>query len=172
MKLDPRAMPFPATWDASCYGVLYLAAGWDEDLVQADILMGTARAGFSLWPVDAGGKRARGGVQKVLRGAGREDLAKTAAAAGKSDTPAGHSDLVGCLAPWGRAVFLEVKRPARIIRGKVDRPAGVPDQDQLAFLLARHREGALVGVVWSLGDALAILRTVQPPKSTVGANKP
>ena len=149
--------PFPSTWDESRYSVLILAAGEDEAAVQAGIIAGLAQVGVTVWPVEAGGKRARGGVQRLLRGAGHAELARAAAAVGRSETPKGHADLAGNLAPSGRGIYLEVKRPAQVIRGKVLRRAGAPDADQLAFLVARHLEGCLVGVVWSLGDALRLV---------------
>jgi len=128
--------------------------------VQADTVQQLAALGLTLWHTDAGGKRARGQVQRLLRRGGHSDLAQQAAAVrGASCLPAGFSDLHGVLAPWGRAVYLEVKRPGLFDQvGKCLRKPEYPRQDQLDFLMDMHRTGAVVGVVWSANDAITLLR--------------
>ena len=161
-KLDPADMPFPAVWDPSRYGVLFLARGYDEDPVQQEIVEGLAVAGITLRPIEAGAKQARAGVQRILRGAGQTALAQAAAKIkGASTIEPGHSDLAGNLAPLGRGLYFEVKRPAHIVRGKTLRRAGVPTTEQLAFLLARHSEGCIVGVVWSLSDVIHLISAAE-----------
>jgi hypothetical protein len=152
--------PFPSTWDTSRYTRSFIMGGQTEDEVQLDIVEQLGALGLELWHTDAGGKRARGQVQRLLRRGGHSDLAKQAAAIkGATCLPSGFSDLHGVLAPLGRSVYLEVKRPGLFDQvGKCLRKPEEPRQDQLDFLLNMHRAGAVVGVVWSASDAISILR--------------
>ena len=58
----------------------------------------------------------------------------------------GVSDLIGTLPPYGRAVFIEIKRPGR---------DATPDQAE--FLRLMKRSGAVVGVVHSVAELRDIL---------------
>ena len=158
--VQPLPYPFPHTWDTGRYARAFLMGGLKEDEVQAEIISQVGALGLELWHTDAGGKRARGKVQRLLRGAGHADLAKEAAKVkGASCLPPGFSDLHGALAPYGRAVYLEVKRPGLFDQvGKCLRKPETPTEEQLAFLLMMHQRGAVVGVVWSASDAIAILQ--------------
>ena len=158
--MNHLSFPFPHTWDTARYARALQMGGQSEDEVQLEIIQEIGSLGMVLWHTDAGDKKARGRVQKLLRGAGHTDLAKDAAKVkGTSGLPAGFSDLHGALAPYGRAVYLEVKRPGLFDQvGKCLRKPGLPTPEQLEFLLSMHNLGAVVGVVWSLSDALAILR--------------
>lgn len=63
--------------------------------------------------------------------------------------PVGFSDLFGHRAGDARAFYLEVKTPT----GRVS-------PQQLAFIAAMQRRGALAGVVRSVDEARAVLRMV------------
>lgn len=77
---------------------------------------------------------------------------------GASWLPAGSPDLHGLLVPLGRSVYLEMKKPAQLgLRWKWIGKPGEPSPEQLTFLLAKHRTGCIVGIVWSLQNALDIL---------------
>lgn len=65
----------------------------------------------------------------------------------RSGLPVGFSDLFGFRASDARAFFLEVKTPR-----------GHATPEQLAFLDAMRRRGALAGVVRSVDDARQLLR--------------
>ena len=153
------SFPFPHLWDPSRYARAFLMHDWKEEDAQAETVAQVAALGLELWHTDAGAKKARGRVQKVLRLAGQAALAKEAAKVqGASALPAGFSDLHGVLAPHGRAVYLEHKRPGLYDQaGRCLRQPGKPEPEQLQFLLSMYHRGAVVGVIWSPSDALAIL---------------
>jgi hypothetical protein len=65
----------------------------------------------------------------------------------KTGLPSGFSDLFGCRAGDARAFYLEVKTAT-----------GRATPQQLAFLAAMQKRGALAGVVRSVEDARAVLR--------------
>jgi hypothetical protein len=152
--------PFPATWDTSRYTRSFLMADQKEEEVQAAIVEQLATLGLELDHTDAGGKRARGQIQRLLRRGGHGEIASQAAAIkGATCLPSGFADLHGTLAPLGRAVYIEVKRPGLFDQaGRCLRKPELPRQDQLDFLSKKHRAGAIVGVAWSASDAIAILR--------------
>lgn len=58
----------------------------------------------------------------------------------------GVSDLIGTLPPYGRGVFIEIKRPG-----------GELSDHQIVFLRKMKAGGALVGVVRSVGDLRDLL---------------
>ncbi len=151
--------PFPHQFDPLRYARAYLLAGQDEAKVQEDTLQGLARVGVMAWSSDAGAKAARGMALATMKRLGLpERVSREVAAALVGSLEEGFSDISGILAPGGRGLYLEVKRPAMLdLTGKVLRPAGRPEPEQLAFLDAMHRRGAVVGVVWGLSDALDIL---------------
>lgn len=126
--------------------------------VQAAILDYLNHSGVVAWAVDAGAKALRGRAVGLARKLGADKGALAAMNRGRSGAAArGVSDVVGIL-PGGRALLLEVKQPAWITTSKSTggliqkKPAGVPSDAQLAFLLAGHQAGALVAVVWSVED--------------------
>lgn len=159
---SPPDRPYLHTWDPSRYKRAYLFGGVDEATVQDTIRRALAFHRIEAAVVDAGFSAIRGkiyGAMKRLRLADSVIQAVMAALTGISAAPVGWSDLNGCLAPVGRAFYIEVKAPARLDpqRGTIITPAGKPTADQLGFLDRMHARGALVGVAWSVDDALQIL---------------
>lgn len=65
----------------------------------------------------------------------------------KSGLPVGFSDLFGHRAGDARAFYIEVKTPTGRVR-----------PEQVAFLDAMRRRGAIAGVARSVADALALVR--------------
>jgi hypothetical protein len=67
------------------------------------------------------------------------------------------------IAPGGRPLYVEVKRPAHLVpspktgRLIVRRAAGEPTPQQLAFLAKARSLGALAGVAWGVPDLVGIL---------------
>lgn len=161
MKAAKIQFPFQAYWDASRYPRAFLLGGPAEEDVQRQIVEGLRLLGVRAHAVDAGYRRVRGAVIRVLRELGLERLAvRFMNALDRACPPAeaGFSDLSGVIPGSGRAFYLEVKAPARHdLTGRVTRTAGSASAEQLAFLVSRHKDGAAVGVVWSLDDARAIL---------------
>ena len=154
--------PYLHVFDASRYPRAFLFGKVPESQVQADVLAATALMGLHLEVVDAGFAAIRGKFYGAMLRAGiKEPMARAVlkGLTGISAADPGRSDLSGSMAPDGRAVYLEMKAPAWINpkTGGTVRPAGVPSPEQLAFLDARAREGCIVGVCWSVGDALDIL---------------
>lgn len=160
----PNTFPFPHQWDRVRYAVAWLCTRPSEASVQAQILGWLARAGVRAFPSDAGARPLRGRAIGALRRAGVDGEAATRALKGRTGTAEGVSDLIGTL-PGGRSLYLEVKQPAWLEwlshRGTARqlRGAGLPTPEQLRFLLEMHDQQALVGVVWSVEDAQAILAT-------------
>lgn len=130
--------PHPFHFDRSRYPAVYLMTPRTEAQVQREILRALAQAGTAAWAFDAGGKAMRG----------------RAGAGGAGAGTAGLPDVIGIL-PGGRALFIEVKRPAWI-DGTVKRPAGKPSPAQVNFLIIACDKGAAAGVAWSVSDALEI----------------
>ena len=123
---------YPATW---------LALGCSEADVQRSILDYLhARRIFAV-AVDAGAKTLRRGEATVQGSA----------------TVAGFPDICGVL-PQGRALFVECKRPAWIINGKVERPAGRLSDAQAEFLRVAAQAGAVALVAWSVSDVQEAVR--------------
>ena len=58
----------------------------------------------------------------------------------------GVSDIIGTLPPYGRAVYIEIKRPGK-----------EATDDQAKFLRIMKRNGAVVGVAHSVGELRDIL---------------
>jgi hypothetical protein len=144
--------PFPSTFAPARYSPSYLRSGVLEDQVQeACILRLQTRWKARVTVIDVGERRMRGRLARrfghssaMLRGIG-----------GANER--GIVDLAVTF-PGGLAGWLEVKKPAlyrtspktgRLIQR---RPAGAPTPEQLAFLLAQHRLGAVAGVVWAPED--------------------
>lgn len=153
---DVFPRPLVLEWDAARYQPNYLRLpGTEAQLQQSIIDILTAR-GVTIWAADAGAKQLRGRAIAQLKKAG---VAKPdRLLRGKTGVKAGMSDLPGVLNPSGRAIYIEVKKPAFLgVRGQVLSAAGVPTDDERAFLLAVHAAGAAAGVAWSVRDALWIV---------------
>ncbi len=135
-------------FDPSRYPLGYLLGGPSEDDVQAAILEALWLKGVKAWAIDAGGK----GVRRRLHHAGyRVD------GVGKlGDAPKGWPDIVGH--HKGRALYIEVKRPAQIdLDGRKLRKEGRPTPEQIDFLRAALADDCAAGVAWSVDDALRIV---------------
>lgn len=108
------------------------------------------------WPVDAGAKKMRGKALKGMKLLGGDSKACTAfMKKGKGDAPVGFPDIVGVL-PGGRALFIEVKRPAGIGQDK-----GRPTPEQRHFIAIAVKAGAAAGFAWSVDDALEIAGLIE-----------
>jgi hypothetical protein len=168
MRLEPS--PSPANteraylwrWDPARYKRAYLFGGVPEERVQADIRSALSYLHIDAAVVDSGFAAIRGkvwGAMKKLRLPESVAMSVMAALKDMAAAPVGWSDLNGCLAPIGRAFYIEVKAPARLdpVKGTIITRAGVPTREQLFFLDRMAARGALVGVAWSIEDALQIL---------------
>ena len=143
--------PFPWRFIGGRYSDLYLMSQISEAQVQSDILSLMALYHVDAVPIDAGGRRHRGRMVKAAQARGI-DLTGVRAPSG-GEIPSGFSDLEATLAPSGRSLYIEVKAPAWLDgKRKVIRRAGQASKEQLEFLLAKHRRGALVLVAWSATD--------------------
>jgi hypothetical protein len=144
--------PFPWHFRPSNYSDLYLMSCVPESQVQRDILQLLKTYRIDAIPVDAGGRRARGRVAAMASSLGLQAGILAAARTG-GEIPGGFSDLEATLAPSGRALYIEVKAPAWCDQGRrFLRSAGAPSKEQLEFLLAKHKRGAVVLVAWSAQD--------------------
>jgi hypothetical protein len=147
-----QSYPFPWKFEGYRYSDLYLMRQVTEAQVQSDILALMTAYDVDVVPIDAGGRRQRGRMMAAAKSAGIElagiQNVKTGAA-----IPSGFSDLEATLAPAGRSLYIEVKAPAWLdANKKIIRRAGQPSQEQLEFLLEKHRRGAVVLVAWSSKD--------------------
>jgi hypothetical protein len=123
-----------------------------ENQVQESILEFLAVYKIDAMPIDAGGRRQRGRMMGAARAAG-VDLAGVQNVKTGRGIPKGFADLEATLAPSGRALYIEVKAPAWIDGdGKIIRSAGTLSDEQVDFLLLKHRRGAVVLVAWSAED--------------------
>ena len=144
------------------YKRAFLMGKVTEKHVVKDIRDGMTRFGLNLDFVDAGSAGIRGLLMGALCQAGIDDKQARAVLSNLKNVPAasvGHSDLVGVLAPDGRGIYIEVKRPAwldPVTMAVMQRP-GVPSQVQLEFLDEKALHGAIVGVAWSFDDAMEII---------------
>jgi hypothetical protein len=114
--------------------------------------------------VDAGGAKIRGSAYRALKAAGVPN-AGYIVQGGAGASIAGLVDIIGTL-PGGRSLYIEVKAPAWYRLNKQNqmrqsREAGKPSDKQLAFMDSMADCGALVGVVWSIGDLEDILQYAQ-----------
>jgi hypothetical protein len=149
-------------FDSSRYPRAYLYGRVSEKQVQSDIIQMLAlRFRLTAYSIDSGGQGMRGAVYRsIIRSGVSVSLAR--AIVGNLDgippAPVGHPDLVTSLAPSGRAIYIEVKRPAGILPdGKIIQQAGSPSPEQLSFLDKKYREGCIVGVAWSANDVVEII---------------
>lgn len=158
----PPERPYLHQWDASRYRRAYLFGDVPESRVQDDIRRALGLFRIEAAVIDSGFSAIRGKVYSALKRLRASDGVIEAVMASLKDisaAPVGWSDLNGCLAPSGRAFYIECKAPARLDpqRGTIITRAGLPSDDQLRFLDRMHARGALVGVAWSVDDALQIL---------------
>lgn len=162
--------PFPYRFDPARYPRALLFGGLDEARIQADIAEALRLLRITPDWVDSGAKAMRGKAWGALmrllgslgiHGPKAEAMARPVlnSLGGVSAADKGRSDLSGVLAPNGRAWFIEVKAPPQLdpATGNILKPAGKPSPEQIAYLLEKHQQGAIVGVAWSVDDALAIL---------------
>lgn len=160
LAAPPRVYPFRTEFDPGRYPLPYLLQGWPEIAVQNQALGIAKMRGHFLVAVDAGAAPLRGRAIGAMRRAGVAHPERLLA--GRTGTRKGVVDLVGCL-KTGRAVFVEVKAPARYEPSPATRKpivaerAGEPTEEQLDFLAAAHEHGALVGLIWSPNDMLDLL---------------
>jgi hypothetical protein len=153
-----QAFPFPSQFEASAYDAFYLMSQMTEARVQEDILELLGLYKVDAVAIDAGGRRQRGRMMGAAKKAGI-DITRISNVKTWYSIPAGFSDLEATLAPSGRALYIEVKAPAWLdVQKKVIRAAGKPTEDQLEFLLSKHRRGACVLVAWSASDVLSYLK--------------
>jgi hypothetical protein len=149
--------PFPWQFKPKNYSDLYLMSCVPESQVQRDIVQLLKTYRIDAVEVDAGGRRARGRVAAMASSLGLE-TGRLAAARTGGEIPRGFSDLEATLAPSGRALYIEVKAPAWCDQGRrFLRSAGAPTEEQLEFLLAKHKRGAVVLVAWSAEDVRGFL---------------
>jgi len=163
MKRIPRATidyPFPHEFDAGKYSAYYLLSDVPESDVQAAILGLLRSFKVDAIAVDAGAKGLRRTLLARMRRAGFPMQAIAALLSGGlgSEIPAGHSDIAGTLAPSGRSLYIEVKKPATIDGGgNVIERQGQPTQEQLDFLLSKYKRGAIVMIAYSIDDVSEFL---------------
>ena len=158
MKRIPRATisyPFPHEFDAGKYPAYYLLSAVPEKDVQSAILDLLRLYDVDAIAVDAGAKGLRQTLSARMRRAGFDAKTISSLLSGGlgSEIPAGHSDIVGTLAPSGCGLYIECKRPATIDEsGKVLESAGRAEPEQLDFLLSKFERGAIVMVAYSQDD--------------------
>lgn len=151
--------PFPWKFEVHKYPDLYLMAQITEAQVQKDILELLVFYDVDAVPIDAGGRRQRGRMMGAAKAAG-VDLAGVQNVKTGAAIPSGFSDLEATLAPLGRSLYIEVKAPAWIgVSNKVLRRAGKASEEQLEFLLSKHKRGAVALVAWSSSDVENYIRT-------------
>ena len=156
--LATLAYPFPYEFVRDHYSTLYLMRQITEENVQASILEVLQAFRVDAIAIDAGGKKERANLIRRARARGFE-LGDLTHGGNGSSIPPGHSDLVATLAPDGIALYIEIKAPAWIDeRGKQIRAAGTPTLEQLEFLLAKYRRGAIALVAYSVDDVTNHLR--------------
>ena len=131
--------PANFTFNRANYPADYLARGYSEARVQSDILKALHAVGIAAWHVDSGGRALR----------------SRAGAGGRGVAQAGLPDVFGIIR-GGRALQIEVKKPALIIDGRIIKPAGRPSQAQIEFIARALDLGAAAGFAWSVSDALKI----------------
>jgi hypothetical protein len=151
--------PFPWRFIGGRYHDFYLMNCITETRVQADILALLHAYKVDAVPIDAGGRRHRGRMVKAAQSQGIDITGVRAPTGG--EIPSGFSDIEATLAPTGRSLYIEVKAPAWLDeKRKVIRRAGQATKEQLQFLLAKHKRGALVLVAWSANDVEELCGTV------------
>ena len=156
--------PYLCNWDPSRYRRAYLYGGQLESEVQSDVVDALTISKIDAEVIDAGAKTIRGKISRMCSSLGLPQptimrIMNSIKSVGAAET--GRADLSGCLAPNGRAFFLEIKAPAKLdpVTGKVLRSAGHASDEQIAYLDKKHAEGAIVGIAFGIDDAFEILGT-------------
>ena len=144
--------PFPHKFDRANYRDFYLMHRMNESDVVKDIMELLHSYKVDATIIDAGGRRARGQMVAAAKSAGLE-VGHLAHLKTGDGIPKGFADIEATLAPDGRALYIEVKRPRCLNScGRVERHETEPSIDQLEFLCEKHARGALVMVAWSAED--------------------
>jgi hypothetical protein len=156
---------FPCRFDPARYDPTYLQLGLLEAAVQAATVQRLwARWKAKVTVIDSGDGRLRGRAAQLLAWAGGDPAAlkghRTTMERGVGDLAVTFPHL------GGRAGWFELKRPARYSRSKTGRMviaarAGEPTDEQVAFLLAQQRAGAIVGVLWRDLDLEELVRAAE-----------
>jgi hypothetical protein len=142
---------FPHVYNHAHYHELYCLAEVSEAQVMKDVLSLLHLYQVDAAAVDAGGSRARGRLIAAAKHRGIDigDLPKITT----PDIPKGWADIEGTLAPDGRGLFIEVKRPRWVNEcGRTIRQEGRPSIEQLDWLQEKQTRGALVMIAWSADD--------------------
>jgi hypothetical protein len=156
VEVDPL-YPFPWEFRRERYDELYLMSCVKESRVQADIISALKNYRVQGFPVDAGGRRARGVLIASASAAGVPFGALANVKTGGA-IPKGFADLESTLAPDGRSLYIEVKAPMWCdVSMHVIRQAGFASQEQLDFLLEKHKRGAVVMIAWSAKEVVEFL---------------
>jgi len=159
----PRATlsyPFPWQFEAGKYQAFYLLSEVPESNVQEAILGLLHSFKVDAIAVDAGAKELRRTLAARMRriGLAPATIGNLLSGGLGGEIPAGHSDIVGTLAPSGRSLYIEVKRPARIdSHGTIVARPGEIDREQLDFLLAKYKRGSIVMIAYSVDDVSEFL---------------
>lgn len=149
--------PFPWEFRRERYDELYLMSCVQESKVQSSIITLLKNYRVEGFPIDAGGRRARGAMMAAGKAAGISVGALCSVKTGGA-IPKGFADLESTLAPDGRSLYIEVKAPMWCdVSMKVIRQAGFASQEQLDFLSEKHKRGAVVMVAWSAQDVVEFL---------------
>lgn len=156
-RVAEELYPFPWEFRRERYTELYLMSCVQESRVQADIIALLKNYRVEGFPIDAGGRRARGAMIGAAKNAGIS-IGHLASVKTGGAIPKGFADLESTLAPSGRSLYIEVKAPAWYsVNMVIVRPAGFASEDQLEFLLEKHRRGAVVMVAWSAAEVMEYL---------------
>lgn len=153
--------PFPSRFERARYPTSYLRSGILEDQVQQAVIAAlTTRWRAKVTVIDSGDRRLRGRAARLLTARGVNPNMLMKGMGGTMER--GVVDLAVTF-PGGLAGWFETKRPAYCVvsprTGKliIERPAGEPTDEQLAFLLEQHRLGAVAGLLWSPHDLEALI---------------
>jgi hypothetical protein len=160
-RVAPIEYPFLHEWDRSRYSPGYLRSGPSEEDVQAAIVHALRlRWRAVVTEIDVGDKRLRGRL-------GRLGLDRRVISAAGGGNKRGVVDLAVTF-PGGRAGWFEVKKPEFCVVSKStgqlirERAPGELSDEQLEFLLAQSRVGAVVGGLWAVEDLFACIPGATP----------
>lgn len=149
--------PFVHAFDPARYSPAYLRSGLLEEQVQeACVLRLQTRWRARVTVIDVGERRMRGRLVRQFGISGKELVGLGGA------NERGIVDLAVTF-PGGLAGWFECKSPAWFVVSKKTgrliqkRPAGEPTPEQLAFLLAQARLGAVAGLLWAPEDLDALI---------------
>lgn len=171
-------LPFALTFDRALYSRAYLTACLSEAAAQKEVLAALQAKGIVCYANDVGAKAIRGRAAAVAKknGASAQDMrwlntGKTGAGA------KGLVDIVGVIPnhvhklgmPWGIPLYIEMKAPEWCeLSGKTGqliqaRAPGKPSDEQIEFLTAMHKAGAVCGVAWGVMDLPGIFEAYGLP---------